>query len=388
MDVLVNASNLTKGGGIQVAASFVVESRSNPKGINWHYALSRAVADEVSGLGLSLEGVEVFEVSPSRNRKQRLRLRKLEQSINPDAVFTVFGPAYVRFRASHLLGVAACWVTHSTWLAYSTLPGWFDKLTALLSSVYRGWWFRSADRWVVEAENARSGMAKRLGIPSGKVDVVPNTCATMFAQANVTPASRPTDNDPVRLIYVSAYYPHKNLDLIPRVAAALKAEHPARNFSFILTLPPADAEKVLEAAEELEVSSYIDNVGRVPLNQLVELYQRSDICFMPSVLETFSATYVEAMATGRPIVASDLDFAHAVCRDSAIYFDPRDPAVAARRIVELLDDESMWQQCISRGKARLDTLPTARQRYEQYVESIYATLDSRSPIAAEAKKEL
>ena len=68
---------------------------------------------------------------------------------------------------------------------------------------------------------------------------------------------------------------------------------------------------------------------KVPLSKLPELYRNSDICFIPSVLETFSATYVEAMATGRPIVASDLDFAHAVCQESAVYFDPRDPVAAA-----------------------------------------------------------
>ena len=122
MDVLVNASNLFKGGSVQVAASFVVESLTNTKGIAWHYALSRAVADEVAEQAGLPECVEVFESSPARDKSQRQRLKLLESSIEPDAVFSVHGPAYVNFQAPHLLGVAVGWVTHSSQLAYSMLP--------------------------------------------------------------------------------------------------------------------------------------------------------------------------------------------------------------------------------------------------------------------------
>ena len=38
----------------------------------------------------------------------------------------------------------------------------------------------------------------------------------------------------------------------------------------------------------------IENIGPVPVNQGAKLYQESDICFVPSILETFSATYLEA----------------------------------------------------------------------------------------------
>jgi glycosyltransferase involved in cell wall biosynthesis len=388
MDVLVNASNLFKGGGVQVAASFVVESLANPKGISWHYALSRAVADEVTEqVGLPVR-VEVFESSPARDRQQRQRLQLLEASIEPDIVFSVFGPAYVNFQAPHLLGVAAGWVTHSSQLAYSMLPSWVGKFKTMLASIYKGYWLRRANRWVVEADNARLGMRKRLALPLSKVDVVPNACASLFLNADIAPAKRPEQGDTVRLIYVSANYPHKNIPFVPRVARELKKLQPELDFKFVLTLPPGEADLALGDLVKLGVEQNIENVGRVSLTELVELYRKAHICFMPSVLETFSATYVEAMALGRPIIASDLDFAHAVCEDAARYIDPADPSAAARSIVELLASEGIWNECIRRGNSRLAELPTARQRYEMYIESIRATVSGENNIAAEIEREI
>ena len=388
MDVLVNASGLNKGGAMQVAVSVVVESQADPQGITWHYALSREAADEVAGLGVQPDNVEIFDVSPSRSRAQRKRLKSFEDQVKPDAVFTVFGPTYVDFSAPHLLGVAACWVTHSTRLAYSTLPSITAKLRALISSVYRGWWFRFADRWVVEAENARSGMKRRLAIPSEKVDVVPNTCQRIFSEADVPSASFPSADQTIRLIYVSAYYPHKHLEFIPKVAAALKELAPSRRFQFVLTLPSPHDQKIAGEFERLNVSEYLDNVGRVAIHDLVKLYSDTDLCFMPSVLETFSASYVEAMATGRPIVASDLDFAHAVCQDAAAYFDPTDASHAARTVIDLVDNKERWQEHIARGKARLKTLPTAKGRYEMYLDSIRATINLAKDNTAVAERQL
>ena len=45
---------------------------------------------------------------------------------------------------------------------------------------------------------------------------------------------------------------------------------------------------------------------------------------MPTLLESFSGTYVEAMYHQIPIFTSDIDFAHDVCKEAAFYFDPLD----------------------------------------------------------------
>jgi glycosyltransferase involved in cell wall biosynthesis len=83
------------------------------------------------------------------------------------------------------------------------------------------------------------------------------------------------------------------------------------------------------------------------------------------------------MALGRPIVASDLDFARAVCKDAAVYFRPDSPAAAAEAVLRLLGDQTLWDRCIARGREVLDALPTARRKYEMFVASIRKTAASR-----------
>ena len=233
MKVLVNATTLVKGGGIQVAASFIAESCRDDMGIDWHYAISPQIAEELASLGVEPSAVAVFTASPTRDKEQRRRLYALEEQLRPDVVFSVFGPAYMKFRSPHLCGVAVGWVTHSTRLAFAALPGWVARIRTFLMCVYKGFWLRYADRWVVEAESARAGMRRRIGIAPDKVDVVENSCAAVFNEAGLEPSRCPSAGETVRLIYVSAYYPHKNIEFIPAVAEALRQKAPERRFEFM-----------------------------------------------------------------------------------------------------------------------------------------------------------
>jgi len=206
------------------------------------------------------------------------------------------------------------------------------------------------------------------------VTVVPNSCAAVFNNTGLDPVSRPQLSDTLRLLYVSAYYPHKHIEFIPEVAAALTDIEPGKSFEFILTLPDDDENtaRIMQNAVDLGVGKRLKNAGRVSLNGVIGLYRDAHICFMPSLLETFSATYPEAMALGRPIVTTDLDFAHAVCGDAAEYYSPLDARDAARAILRLAASDRLWDARQKAGARVLAGLPTARQKYELYVEAIRA----------------
>ena len=113
--------------------------------------------------------------------------------------------------------------------------------------------------------------------------------------------------------------------------------------------------------------------GRVSLRQIIDIYRDAHLCYMPSLLETFSATYPEAMALGRPIVTNDLDFARANCGNAAVFAAPNNADAHADAILGLLQSSSDWDACVERGRARLAELPDARRKYELYVQAIRAT---------------
>ena len=47
-----------------------------------------------------------------------------------------------------------------------------------------------------------------------------------------------------------------------------------------------------------------------------------DAIILPSLIESYSLIFIEAMFFHKPIFTSDLDFAREVCKNAAFYFNP------------------------------------------------------------------
>ncbi|MBI2824167.1 MAG: glycosyltransferase [Planctomycetia bacterium] len=369
MKVLLNTTTLNKGGALQTSGAFILQVLRNDDGIDWTFAVSRQVADELAHFGVDArERMIVFEELPSHSKAARRQLSALEAEIRPDVVFTFSGPAYVRFRNFHLMGCSNPWVTHSTLTAYRSLfpRGWADNVAR---NVYRGWWFRAADAWVVQTETAQRGLARRLRLPAERIDVISNTCGERYlAEQGARPFPQPGQK--VRILSFSAPYRQKNLQLLPRIAQELARRRPDLDFSIVITLPEDHYvwRLVSRRIAQAGVARVIENRGRVPVAQGPDLYRACDICLLPTLLETFSANYPEAMAMGLPIVTTDLDFAREVCGDAALYYRPHDAGAAAECVLRLLSDRTQWERQIARGKEVLKRFPTPHERYRAYVD--------------------
>lgn len=386
MRVLFNTTVLHIGGALQASNAIVLEALADSAGIDWQFALSAASHQELQRFALPADApFHVFDRSPARHRDVRRSLRELEARMRPDCVFTFFGPPYVRFQAPHLCGIATPWASHATLRAYRTLDFPLEWAEVFLLNMYRGLGFRRADAWVVEAECVRQGMHRRFRLPLDRIALVPNTCGQHYHdQAGRRPF--PAAEAPVRILCFAAPYKHKNLAIVPDVARALRSLAPGRKFEFVITIPHGHKiwPRVEARSRELGVADSVVNLGVVPVAEGPALFQRCDICFMPTVLECFSATYPEAMAMGLPIVGTDLDFVHDLCGDAALYYPPFDAEQAAQRIVELLGSQSLWNRLIDEGKRRLAALPTPRAKYERYVDILQDLAAGRSITHASA----
>ena len=78
----------------------------------------------------------------------------------------------------------------------------------------------------------------------------------------------------------------------------------------------------------------IVNLGKIQGKYMNALYQQCDALLLPSLIESYGLPYIEAMAHNLPIVTSDLDFAHEMCGDLALYFNPFDMESAGEAMLE------------------------------------------------------
>ena len=101
----------------------------------------------------------------------------------------------------------------------------------------------------------------------------------------------------------------------------------------------------------------IEAVGWHSHDRLIELYSRADICVAPSLwAEPFGMVAVEAMASGRPVVASNVGgLADSIVDgETGFLVPPGDPEALAEKLRLLLDDPVMRAEIGRRGRRRVE----------------------------------
>ena len=158
--------------------------------------------------------------------------------------------------------------------------------------------------------------------------------------------------DYLRLLFVSHYNYYRNFETLFRAIPLLRQKLPGRKVRLFLTCRLRDGENPgtydtkLAAAliEQLGIRDEIVELGAVPYEVLHHVYRACDVYVTAAYTETFAHPLVEAMASGLPIVASDLPVHREVCRDAALYFPTFDHEALAQcleTLVEAKKDGSM-----------------------------------------------
>jgi glycosyltransferase involved in cell wall biosynthesis len=175
----------------------------------------------------------------------------------------------------------------------------------------------------------------------------------------------------INLLYLTHYYPHKNLEIL--IPLALKVKRLNLNYRFILTIDRkqhSQAKKILDDIKKLDLEDFIYNVGPVSLDYVPSLYKQTDGLLMPTLLESFSGTYVEAMFHKKPIFTSDFDFAFSVCQEAAVYFNPFDHESILKSINLIFDNLVLMDEKIKLGSELVNSYPNWKDCYIGYIRAI------------------
>ncbi len=378
MKILINCSTLKKGGGLQVAHSFVsiLLQRSDH---DYYFILSSGLQEEfIKNHNLDNNHFYTYDVKPSIYLSlygKEKQLNNLLTRINPDVVFSVFGPTYWKPKALHLCGFAKAGYFYPDSPFIKEMPLFRKMKLFFLKQLHMNDFKNFNQALVTEANDA----AQRLSglLPSKKIFTVSNTYNQVFDQQdNWDKSIQLPEYEGITLLSITANYRHKNLKIITRVIAYLKEKYPLLEFRFVLTINRSDYGIIEEEHER-----HMLFLGRVSLYQCPFLYKQSDMMFMPTLLECFSATYPESMKMDVPILTSDLPFARDVCGDAAIYFDPMSPQSIGEAIFSLSNDQSLYTELIEKGRKRLLTYETFESRTQKYIEileTLYETNHSKS----------
>ena len=153
------------------------------------------------------------------------------------------------------------------------------------------------------------------------------------------------------LLYVGNLLPHKNLLRLADAFAAVRRRCACR-----LVIRgagrPAYTRALSARIEALGVSDAVDFVEYAGTDALRTLYARAACLVYPSLAEGFGLPILEAMASGTPVVTSNVSALPEVAGGAALIADPYDAAALAEAIGLVLTRPALRADLRERGLER------------------------------------
>lgn len=356
MTFLINASNLKQGGGLQVAHS-VCSQLGWFKQHRFVVVLSSYIRDFDISEG---DNCIVYRYD-IKNNVQTLFLGRdkfldgLVSEHRVEAVLTIFGPSRWRPRCKHLCGFARAQL-----LLKDPLKSQLSLKERLIYSVWK-WGFKKSSNTFYTENSYISNMLPQL-LGDVKVYTVTNYYNQIFDQPEKWKEKTLPAFDGVTLLTLATSYPHKNLAIAASVARIIQKRYPNFAFRFVFSI---DKEHYQE--DILGIEDHFVFLGKVDIAECPSLYEQCDIAFQPTLLECFTATYPEAMRMERPIVTTDLEFAHGLCGNAACYYSAVDAKAAAEAIYKVATDKEYATHLVAEGKLQLGLYDNYEQRAEKLI---------------------
>ncbi|MCW3159869.1 glycosyltransferase [Chryseobacterium oryctis] len=370
MNLVINTTTLSGTGVTQVAVSFIYECIGFPENI-YHVFLSKTVSKEIDVYDFpdnfhfyQFENHPLYGLKGFSVRKQ---LRKLEKLINPDIVFSVFGPSCWTPQTKHVTGFA------NSYYVYPESP-FFKKISFkdvlrinLMKIAHRFFLKRNGKYFICETDDMSKRLSAFLDISKSDIFTVSNTYNRYFEENAISSKKHllpvPEENE-YRFLSLASFDIHKNLTIINEIVPILNDRKLGKNVKFVLTVDPDKYERYFSD----EAKAKIINLGRVDVKDCPQLYSECNALFLPTLIESFSANYPEAMKMGVPILTSHYSFAKSICENAALYFDPLDAKDIQSKIEDIITNENLSELLIENGKQRIKAFGNAEIRAKRYLD--------------------
>jgi glycosyltransferase involved in cell wall biosynthesis len=217
---------------------------------------------------------------------------------------------------------------------------------------------RKAARVPCDSEATRDALVALAGFPQDRLSVIPNGTDTAEwrdsdALADLEAARLLGPRQRVELLHVGSTIARKRIDLLLDVFAAVRAER--KDARLIRIGGPFTAEQRIRA-RELGILDAIVVLPFVDRATLAAVYRRAALTLLPSEREGFGLPLVESLASGTPMVASDIPVLRELGGDAVSYCPLGDVVQWAIAVLALLSERERsperWRLRKAAGIAR------------------------------------
>lgn len=237
----------------------------------------------------------------------------------------------------------------------------YGKSLSLFKKSYANLMLRAASKYsdhiVTVSHFSKSEMVRALKVHRNKISVIYNgvnyhlfSCPLPISQLE---HARLLYQLPKKyMIFVSNLAPHKNLSRLLKAWNLVIQNNPDLHLIVVGRSKNTSDFQVCDQFPRLK--SYIHHLSEVPNDHLTALYQQAEALIYPSIYEGFGLPPLEAMSMECPVIVSSAASLPEICHDAALYVDPYDEHDIAQKICTLIENPSLRQTLIKKGKQRID----------------------------------
>jgi glycosyltransferase involved in cell wall biosynthesis len=214
---------------------------------------------------------------------------------------------------------------------------------------------RTAEAIIIVSESLRTEINSHLKVDPAKLYLVPEAVDhDLFKPGDAGLAREQVKQYGVTkpfVLFVSSLWRYKNADGLLRAWAYGRTSLGDRQLVVVgAGRDEAYTDSLRVLAEKLGIAGDVVFTGGIPLAQTVPFYRAADVFVYPSHNETFGLPILEAMATGCPVVTSNVTAMPETAGGAAMLADPSDPVSIAKAILEATG--SARGQLIEKGLRR------------------------------------
>lgn len=243
---------------------------------------------------------------------------------------------------SHLnFAVAAYWLKRLTGIPYITIVHGVEAWN--ITHPQRQKALQHADKILAVSNYTRERLLTEQNLDPNKVSLLPNTFNSDRFSIKPKPSyllkrHQLQPNQPVILTVnrLSSKESYRGYDRIIEALPQIKQHIP--NVHYIIVGKGDDRERLEKSIRQQNLQDCVTLAGFIDDRELPAYYQLCDLFAMPSKLEGFGIVYLEALASGKPVLGGDRDGAiDALCQgELGVLVNPDDVNEIANKIIAIL----------------------------------------------------
>jgi len=211
--------------------------------------------------------------------------------------------------------------------------------------------FRPADGLIAVSEATRQDAMRILKIPGEKIRTIHHGIAEPFFQVTAADAARVRERLGLQrpyLLFVGTIEPRKNVERLLNVYESLPAST-REQFELILAGPPgwSQSQTLARLRNPARGIRYLGYVGE---EDLPGLFAAATAFVYPSLYEGFGFPVAQAMASGTPVITSNVSALPEIAGGAALLIDPQSEAELRDAMQEMLTSPSRRARSAELGR--------------------------------------